>query len=137
MMKLSEFVDETLTEIVTGIRAAQAREHGENVAAALPKQTDKGLLVSAGDLGHFTVVDFDVSVVAESTAGGKAGLRVWGIGAEGQGEHVSGHTSRVRFSVHLRIPEGDLSRLEKARDEEKARRAQRPTRPVTGSWMNR
>jgi hypothetical protein len=31
---------------------------------------DKGLLVAGGTSGHFTVVDFDVSVVAENKAGG-------------------------------------------------------------------
>jgi hypothetical protein len=67
---------------------------------------DKGLLVAGGTSGHFTVVDFDVSVVAENKAGGKGGLKVWGVGIEGEAGHSSQHTSRVRFSVHLQIPQG-------------------------------
>jgi hypothetical protein len=53
-----------------------------------------------------TVVDFDVSVVAETKAGGKGGLKVFSMGIEGGGERSSHEASRVRFSVHVRIPQG-------------------------------
>jgi hypothetical protein len=65
------------------------------------------LLVAGGTSGQFTVVDFDVSVVAEHKAGGKGGLKVWGVGLlEREAGRSSQHTSRVKFSVHLRIPQG-------------------------------
>jgi hypothetical protein len=68
--------------------------------------TDKGLLMTGGSSGQFTVVDFDVSVVAKNKAGGKGGLKVWGVGLEGEAGRPSQHTSRMKFSVHLRIAEG-------------------------------
>ena len=70
-----------LTEVLEGVRKAQAKEGGENVAAALSKTDDKGLLVHDENLGTFTVVDFDVSVVAEakyafpSQFGSQTGIR--------------------------------------------------------------
>jgi hypothetical protein len=55
-------------------------------------------------------VDFDVSVVAENKAGGKGDLKVWGVGVEGEAGHSNQQTSRVRFSIHVRIPQGDKAR---------------------------
>jgi hypothetical protein len=81
--------------------------------------TEKGLLVSGGTEGQFTVVDFGVSVVAENKAGGKGGLKVWGIGVEGEAGHLSQHMSRVRFSVHLRIPQGGSAHAPAERENER------------------
>jgi Trypsin-co-occurring domain 2 len=64
------------------------------------------MLVAGGTYGNFTVVDFDVSVVADTRAGGKGGLKVWGVGIEGEAGHSSQQMSRVKFSVHVRILEG-------------------------------
>jgi hypothetical protein len=44
------------------------------IVAEMHAATDKGLLVHSGTSGLFTVVDVDVSVVAEDKAGGKGGL---------------------------------------------------------------
>jgi Trypsin-co-occurring domain 2 len=105
-MNLAEFVEESLTEILTGIRAAQKKEGGDAIGAEMYGVTEKGLLVSGGGYGQFTVVNFDVSVVAENKVGGKGGLKVWGVGLEGEAGRSGQHTSRVSFSVHLRIPQG-------------------------------
>jgi hypothetical protein len=107
-MNLAEFVDESLTEILAGIRAAQKKEGGDAIGAEFPAFADKGkgLFVAGGTYGQFTVVDFDVSVVADTKAGGKGGLKVWGVGIEGEAGRSSQQTSRVRFSVQVRIPGG-------------------------------
>jgi Trypsin-co-occurring domain 2 len=105
-MNIAEFVEESLTEILEGIRAAQKKEGGDDIGAQMHGGSDKGLLVHGGTAGHFTIVDFDVSVVAENKAGGKGGLKVWGVGIEGEAGLSSQQTSRVRFSVHIRIPPG-------------------------------
>jgi hypothetical protein len=76
-MNLLEFVEQSLTEILAGVRAAQKKEGGAAIGAEMSGQPPKeSLLVNAGVTGTFTVVDFDVSVVAETSAGGKGGLRV-------------------------------------------------------------
>jgi hypothetical protein len=104
-MNLSEFVEETLTEILTGIRAAQKKEGGQEIAAEMFSADGKAMgIIAGGTSGFFTIVQFDVSVLAETKAGGKAGLKVWSVGAEGGGEHTSQHTSRIKFSVHLKLP---------------------------------
>jgi hypothetical protein len=105
-MNLADFVDETLTEILSGIRAAQKKEGGQEVAAQMYSASQELGILSGGTSGLFTVVQFDVSVLAETKAGGKAGLKVFSVGAEGGGEHTSKHTSRIKFSVHVRLPMG-------------------------------
>ena len=54
----------------------------------------------------FTVVDFDVSVVAETKGGGKGGIKVWGVEAGGGLERGVQNTSRVKFAVHVKLPQG-------------------------------
>ena len=104
-MELSEFVEETLAQILIGVRAAQKRKDGSNVAAEgmYGKITDHLLVV---DAGSFTVVDFDVSVVAETKGGGKGGIKVWGLEAGGGIDRGVQNTSKVKFAVHLMLPTG-------------------------------
>src|SRR5262245_58714423 len=130
MMDLSEFVDDCLTEILVGIKKAQAKEGGNNAVAALGNHDPRGMLMPA-EHGIFTAVDFDVSVVAETKANGKAGIKVWSVGAEAGASHGSQHTSRVKFTIPLRLPEGDQSRAEK----QKANFGRDLAR-AGGSWMS-
>lgn len=106
-MNLKDFIDETLSEILAGIRAAQKKEGGGAVGAQMFGNANHTNLVPAGRSGFFTIVDFDVSVAAETTAEGKAGIRVMSIGAEGGGQRKSQESSRVKFAVQVRIPDGD------------------------------
>ena len=106
-MNLSEFIDETLTEILGGIRAAQKKEGGGAIGAQMYAAPNDSNVIAGGTSGFFTIVDFDVSVAAETSAGGKAGIRVLSIGAEGGAERKSHETSRVKFAVQVRIPDGD------------------------------
>lgn len=110
-MKLSEFVEEVLSEIVSGIRAAQAGESG-------------AFIVPGGDGGHgyaqhprmsasarlkSTIVDFDIALTVEETSKGTGGgaLKVFGVGANVQGELTSKDStvSRIQFAVPLLLPE--------------------------------
>jgi NTP-dependent ternary system trypsin peptidase co-occuring protein len=106
-MNVSEFIEETLTEILIGIRNAQKKHGGGMISAEMYGDTKSLGVVASGQHGNFTAVQFDVSVLAETKGGGKAGNRVWSVGAEGSGEHTSQHTSRIKFAVPLRLPEGD------------------------------
>ena len=109
-MKLSEFVEEVLTEIISGIRAAQSVEGG-------------AFVVPSGDGGHSyaaharmsssarlksTIVDFDIALTVEdsSKGGGGGALKVLGIGVNAQGELSSRDTtvSRIQFAVPLLLP---------------------------------
>jgi hypothetical protein len=114
-LDLAEFVEETLSEILKGIRAAQKKKGGEAVGAAgvsasawSPTHPNPTLLVPGLGDATFTVVEFDVSVLAETSAGGRGRLKVWSVGSiEAGGKRSDQHTSRVRFAVQLKIPPGD------------------------------
>jgi hypothetical protein len=105
-MDIADFVETSLTEILKGIRAAQLKTGGDAIGAEIKGRVDKGWFVSFGKLGDFTIVDFDISVIAENKICGKAGLKVWSVGAEAGAGTSSQHASRVCFSVHVRIHEG-------------------------------
>jgi hypothetical protein len=123
-MNLAEFVETSLTEILSGVRAAQKAEGGGAIGAEGHINPQGTLVHAGGTSGFFTVVEFDVSVVAETSAGGKGGLRVWSVGVEGGGSRSDQQTSRVRFAVHVKIPEGD-----------KLGREPRQRGTQGGSWM--
>jgi Trypsin-co-occurring domain 2 len=112
-MDLAEFVEGTLSEVLKGIRAAQGKEGGGAIGAGgihmwSPNQPYPSLLVPGLHDAVFTVVEFDVSVLAETTGGGKGALKVWSVGSlEAGGKRSDQHTSRVRFAVQVQIPEGD------------------------------
>ena len=108
-MNIGDFVDETLSEILSGIRAAQKKEGGGAIGAGgLSLPATKELLLVSGSDGLYTAVEFDVSVVVETAGGGKGALKVWSVGSvEAGGKRSDQQTSRVRFAVHLKIPRGD------------------------------
>jgi hypothetical protein len=117
-MNVAEFVEESLSQILAGIRAAQKKEAGEAVGAEMHGNVPSGRLIHGGTSGIFTVVDFDISVIAESKTEGKGGLRVWGVGGAEVGAGLSNHhTSRVQFSVQLRIPKGGKAPHSKFNDD--------------------
>ena len=72
-MNLAEFIDETLSEILAGIRSAQAKDGGQNIGAHMSANPKHNNLLYGGT-GFFTIVDFDVSVVAETAAAEKLGF---------------------------------------------------------------
>jgi hypothetical protein len=112
-MDVAEFVEETLSEILSGIRATQAKEGGGAIGAAgmsawFPNHQTTTLLFPGSGDAVFTVVEFDVSVVAETSGGGKGALKVWSVGSvEAGGKRSDQQTSRVRFAVQVKIPSGD------------------------------
>lgn len=104
-MQLSELVEESLSQILDGIIKAQRREHGANIAAFMYGAPAHSNIYQAGAAGHFTMVEFDVGVFPETREGGKPGIRVAPEEAPAGGD-ASKAASRVKFSVHLRLPQG-------------------------------
>jgi hypothetical protein len=110
-MELNEFVQEVLTQIITGIRGAQAASGGAYVVpggdgghdyARHPRVSSSGRLKS-------TIVDFDIALTVEESgkAGGSGGLKVFGMGANIEGEKASRDStvSRIQFAVPILLPE--------------------------------
>lgn len=113
-MDLTEFVKETLTQIVAGVTQAQSgiEEQGGAVAPVFQQGKEQGL----------TQVDFDVAVVVSSTdtTGGKLQVAFWGLKAGGGASSQASEqtTSRVRFKVPVQLPPGKLGHYwKKARGE--------------------
>jgi hypothetical protein len=105
-MDLKTFIAETLRELVAGIREAQSSEEGGNINAE-SYGAASGHLMNGGTSGMFTRVDFDVAVSAETSGSGRGGVRVFGVGVDGQADHKTGHANRISFSVPVRIPDGN------------------------------
>jgi hypothetical protein len=113
-LDLAEFVEETLSEILKGIRAAQKKKGGEAVGAAgvsasawSPTHPNPTLLVPGLGDAIFTVVEFDVSVLAETSGGGRGALRVWSVGSiEAGGKRSDQHTSRSAVCRPTQNPSG-------------------------------
>jgi len=99
-MNLSEFIEETLSEILAGVRAVQSKEGGMAVGAETDLVINHGNMIFVNK-NAYTIVDFDVSVAAETEAKGKAGIKVLSFGGiEGGG----GHTHQ---EIAVQVPNGD------------------------------
>ncbi|NNU59708.1 trypco2 family protein [Ochrobactrum soli] len=107
-MELKEFVQETLKQILDGVAAAQESKLGDNINAAHAFAENGNLFQS--QYGTFTRVDFEVAVTAESAKEGKASISVWSIGGSGGLSEKENSVSRIKFSVPLRLPDGDQNR---------------------------
>ncbi|GAB4072294.1 hypothetical protein KHC28_01395 [Ancylobacter sonchi] len=104
-MELKEFISTSLTQIVEGIRAAQSGPDGDHIGARGHFDGRDAGIYSGGTSGDFTVVAFDVAVSAETSEGGGT-VRVAGMESTGEQLARASHESRIKFSVHLRLPEG-------------------------------
>jgi len=103
-MDIKQFVDQSLTQILEGISAAQRRNSGQHIAAEA-YISPSGNLINGGTSGIFTIVDFDISVVATTSERGDS-IRVSSVEMTSGSEKTSQNASRVKFSVHVRLPQG-------------------------------
>ncbi len=113
-MELKDFVQQTLVQIIEGVKAAQGKTgkgfEGERMTGVvnpeLSRPSLKGTVTRWGQTP--TPVEFDValSVSEEKTVKGKGGLMVaeTGLGAEGSfaKENVAIH--RIKFQVLIALP---------------------------------
>ena len=119
-MELKEFIEESLRQIVEGVKAAQATPDGSNVNAVSHAGLTGTNIQSAGTYGTFTMVQFDIAVSAEGTAKAGGGIKVWGLNAEAGGERKSTNASRIAFAVPVRLPDGDQSRADNVKARQNA-----------------
>lgn len=111
-MDLKEFVTQTLTQIIEGVRDAQTR--GKELTAEVnphldtsAEQAGKQGFLNAG--GQFVpIVQFDVALTVTEGTGTKGGIGVFAgaifLGSSGQSQNESSSVSRVKFSVPVRLP---------------------------------
>ena len=104
-MELREFVRETLTAILAGIREAQ---DVVNPFEGRQGVVNPGWNDTSDMPDHVQSVSFDVAVTAsdQSTMGGKGGIKVWAaeIGGQMANQTENSTISRVSFSVPILPP---------------------------------
>jgi hypothetical protein len=111
-MNLQEFVAESLSQIILGVKQAQSSvaSTGAQVAPLMRTTIDKDSIGQAeGNAGQpVYTVDFDIAVMATEGKGTKGGIGVVvgsiGLGSQGQSESKNSHESRIRFKVPLLLP---------------------------------
>jgi hypothetical protein len=108
-MDLKDFVEQSLTQIMDGIKAAQAKtDHGGLISPAIIHygSVSNGIQSDAGEYPE--MIDFDVAVTAERGTGTKGGLGlVVGaitLGTSGQSDEKNSSVSRIRFRIPVLLP---------------------------------
>lgn len=109
-MELREFVAETLTQIVEGVRSAQNRTAATGARVNPPVDSSHGR-VGAFDRNTGTFVheiEFDVAVSTVEGTGTKGGVGVFvgpvALGSQGQSEASQTQSNRIKFVVPLLLP---------------------------------
>jgi hypothetical protein len=108
-MDLKDFVKETLTQIIQGVKEAQpiAQQYGGVVSPKYWQGGDKSLMQS--DNGEvIRNVHFDVALTVAEGTGTKGGIGVFAgvvsLGSAGQSSSHSTEVSRVQFFVPVLLP---------------------------------
>ena len=112
-MNLKDFVSETLSEIIEGVKnvkqdeAKFGAEINPDVFGDTKDIVRQGLLKMSGSK-TVTIVDFDVAVTAIEGQGAKGGVGVFagaiGLGGQGESKIENSTVSRIKFSVPVALP---------------------------------
>lgn len=106
-MKLEEFIEATLTQIVNGVNKAQQKANF-NGTEINPEISGGSVVLINSENRRVESVEFDVAVTTEESTGNKggAGIFIAPFGIGGQAETGSKNTSvsRVRFNVPIVFP---------------------------------
>lgn len=111
-MKLEDFISESITQIISGVKKAQDYAEKNN-ASVNPISLQQG--TSSGDsyydgrtLRPAQVVDFNISVTTkdEGQVSGKAGVfvSVFKLGVEGKEGVENLMSNRIKFSIPIMLP---------------------------------
>jgi hypothetical protein len=116
-MELKEFVSRTLTQLIAGVKDAQAeaKTMDAHVNPHLMKNEVTGkeprIIIPIGNIAQpIFLVDFDVAITASEGSSAKGGLGIFvssvGIGGQGESKSTSSQESRIRFVVPISLPLG-------------------------------
>jgi hypothetical protein len=114
-VELNEFVKETLSQIVKGVKESQDEIRGQGgyanpaVFASAPGKESAMHFGSVSDGQNVLLVDFDVAItVSDSQEGGVGGklsvASIFKLEASSKGTTASESTSRIRFKIPLALP---------------------------------
>ena len=98
-MELQDFIDETLKQIISGVRSAQ-----ESAIELGAKVNPRG-----GSVVEMRSVHFDIAVSTSEGTEKKGGIvvvvgPVGSVGSQDQSDVVSSSMSRIKFSVPVKLP---------------------------------
>ena len=113
MIKLEDFVSETINQVISGVKTAQ-RYAEENNAKVNPHgltfRTDQGeVLFWHSQTGQVAQnLDFGVAVTTVEGTATKGGVGVFvgpvGLGSQGQSHGTNTSESRIKFKVPILLP---------------------------------
>jgi hypothetical protein len=111
-MKLEDFVSETLRQIISGVKQAQAfakDQGGQVVPPNMVFRTSEGVqLFDSRDGTPIEQIQFDVAVTTTEGTSTKGGIGVFvgplGLGSAGQSNASNQSLSRISFSVPIIFP---------------------------------
>jgi len=112
MIKLEDFVSETLHQILNGVIKAQeyAKELGGEVNPSSARfRTDQGMqLYDKRDGSLIERVDFDIAVTTTEGTETKGGVGIFvgpvGLGSHGQSNSTNQSISNIKFTVPVKFP---------------------------------
>lgn len=111
-IKLENFVAESLTQIINGVKLAQEKVEstGAVISPRMRKTTDNNSVGEAEGFGGQPCykVLFDVAVTVNEETGTSGGIGVaagiFAVGSKGQSNDKFANTSRIQFSVPVVLP---------------------------------
>jgi len=116
-VELKEFITETISSIMSASEELQVQFSAKPVSinpALTGNERDAfDKSSTAKRFARVTKVEFDVAVVASSdtSGGGKASLKVLGVGLDGGVDRKTSQeaTSRVKFDIFVELPSNTLT----------------------------
>jgi hypothetical protein len=117
LVKLEDFITETLTQIIRGVKNANviAKEYGAIINPATAHRNSQGdLQVSSSQILTRPVqeIDFDIAITAAEKSDTKGGAGVFisivGIGTQLRDSTENSTVSRIKFRVPIKLPTGKV-----------------------------
>jgi hypothetical protein len=115
-MELKEFIEETILQIVEGVKSAQDKTKGTGTkinpdGIFLNIATEQNLRGERGE--HVSVINYEIAITETKGKGGKAGIGVFfgniGIGAEEKTDTKNMSVNSIKFSIPVILPkQGDV-----------------------------
>jgi hypothetical protein len=112
LMNLKDFVSQTLTHIIDGVKDAQAST-GDELVSPPYKDADKADInvgrIFSKDLLKIEYIEFDIAVAATKGTKTKGGLGIFvtglGAGSMGESQKENQSVNRIKFKIPIAIPQ--------------------------------
>jgi hypothetical protein len=106
-VNLEDFISEVLTQIINGVKKAQAhaKENGARINSNTFIRTSQGDIITGGDRnGLIQEIDFDIAVTVSSQGGLQGGIGIPVLGYVAKKEDENSTVSRIKFKLPVTLP---------------------------------